>query len=99
MVTGMTSAPSGNGHEPRTFPISRAMAERRYLLQNREAANKYYLATPGIVQNVTSGRPAKKFGRTYHLFDFHVGAPDADKVIVLMGSCAEAGRDHQLSER
>ena len=32
---------------------------------------------------------AKKFGRTYHLFDY-VGAPDADKVIVIMGSGAEA---------
>ncbi len=56
--------------------------------QNREAANKYYLATPEIVQNVMD-EFAKKFGRTYHLFDY-VGAPDADKVIVLMGSGAEA---------
>ena len=56
--------------------------------QNREAANKYYNATPEIVQNVMDAF-AKKFGRAYHLFDY-VGAPDADKIIVLMGSGAEA---------
>ncbi len=56
--------------------------------QNREAANKYYEATPAIVQSVMD-EFAKKFGRTYHLFDY-VGAPDADRVIVIMGSGAEA---------
>ncbi len=56
--------------------------------QNREAANKYYNATPAIVQGVMD-EFAKKTGRTYHLFDY-VGAPDADKIIVLMGSGAEA---------
>ena len=56
--------------------------------QNREAANKYYEATPAIVQSVMD-EFAKKFGRAYHLFDY-VGAPDADKVIVIMGSGAEA---------
>ena len=56
--------------------------------QNREAANKYYNATPAIVQGVMD-EFAKKIGRTYHLFDY-VGAPDADKIIVLMGSGAEA---------
>ena len=52
--------------------------------QNREAANKYYNATPEIVQSVMD-EFAKKFGRQYHLFDY-VGAPDAEKVIVVMGS-------------
>ena len=56
--------------------------------QNREAANKYYEATPAIVQEVMDAFAAK-FGRTYHLFDY-VGAPDAEKVIVIMGSGAEA---------
>jgi pyruvate-ferredoxin/flavodoxin oxidoreductase len=56
--------------------------------QNREAANQYYNATPAIVQEVMD-EFAKKIGRAYHLFDY-VGAPDADKVIVLMGSGAEA---------
>jgi len=56
--------------------------------QNREAANKYYEATPAIVQKVMD-EFAAKFGRAYHLFDY-VGAPDAEKVIVIMGSGAEA---------
>ncbi len=59
--------------------------------QNREAANKFYDATPEIVQN-TMDEFAKKFGRSYHLFDY-VGAPDAEKVIVLMVSGAEAAEE------
>ena len=56
--------------------------------QNREAANKYYLATPAIVEKYME-KVGELTGRHYHLFDY-VGAPDADKVIVLMGSGAEA---------
>ncbi len=56
--------------------------------QNREAANKYYLATPAIVEKYMQ-KVGELTGRHYHLFDY-VGAPDADKVIVLMGSGAEA---------
>ena len=52
--------------------------------QNREAANKYYVATPAIVQE-TMNEFAKVFGRQYHLFDY-VGAPDAKHVVVIMGS-------------
>ncbi|MEG0382688.1 MAG: pyruvate:ferredoxin (flavodoxin) oxidoreductase [Christensenella sp.] len=52
--------------------------------QNREAANKYYDATPGIVQDIMN-EFAKTFGRQYHLFDY-VGAPDAKHVVVAMGS-------------
>ena len=56
--------------------------------QNREAANKYYLATPAIVEKYME-KVGELTGRHYHLFDY-VGAPDADKVIVLMGSGADA---------
>lgn len=56
--------------------------------QNREAANKYYLATPAIVEKYME-KVGEITGRHYHLFDY-VGAPDADKVIVIMGSGAEA---------
>lgn len=56
--------------------------------QNREAANKYYLATPAIVEKYME-KVGELTGRHYHLFDY-VGAKDADKVIVLMGSGAEA---------
>ena len=56
--------------------------------QNREAANKYYDATPEIVEQVMD-EFYKAFGRKYGLFDY-VGAPDAENIIVLMGSGAEA---------
>ena len=59
--------------------------------QNREAANKYYDATPAIVEQVMDDF-YKAFGRKYGLFDY-VGAPDADKVIVLMGSGAETAEE------
>ena len=52
--------------------------------QNREAANKFYNATPAIVQTMMD-KVAALTGRQYHLFDY-CGAADADKVIVAMGS-------------
>ncbi|MBA3824119.1 MAG: pyruvate:ferredoxin (flavodoxin) oxidoreductase [Ktedonobacterales bacterium] len=54
--------------------------------QGREAANAYYAACPGIVQ-VTMDRFAALTGRHYHLFDYE-GSPDAERVIVIMGSGA-----------
>lgn len=56
--------------------------------QNREAANKYYLAAPAIVEKYMD-KVSELTGRSYHLFDY-VGAKNADKVIVIMGSGAEA---------
>ncbi|HEV2176167.1 MAG TPA: pyruvate:ferredoxin (flavodoxin) oxidoreductase [Terriglobia bacterium] len=56
--------------------------------QAREAANPYYLACPAIVQSAMD-RFAGLTGRQYHLFDY-AGAADAERVIVLMGSGAEA---------
>jgi pyruvate-ferredoxin/flavodoxin oxidoreductase len=55
--------------------------------QGRETVNKYYLAVPKIVQEAMD-KFAKIVGRQYHLFDY-VGAPDAEKVIVVMGSAAD----------
>jgi len=55
--------------------------------QGREVVNKFYTATPGIVQQ-TMDKFAKLVGRSYHLFDY-IGAPDAEKVIVIMGSGAD----------
>ncbi|HUX22459.1 MAG TPA: pyruvate:ferredoxin (flavodoxin) oxidoreductase, partial [Spirochaetia bacterium] len=52
----------------------------------RETVNRYYLATPGIVQKAMD-KFAKLTGRTYHLFDY-VGAPDAERVAILLGSGA-----------
>ncbi|MCL5006342.1 MAG: pyruvate:ferredoxin (flavodoxin) oxidoreductase [Acidobacteria bacterium] len=59
--------------------------------QAQEAVNPYYLACPTIVQNVMD-RFAQIVGRSYHLFDY-VGAPDAERVIVMMGSGAEAAQE------
>ena len=70
-------------------PILRGTAQNPdVFFQAREAANPYYLACPTIVQNAMDAF-AKQTGRGYHLFDY-VGAPDADRVIVLMGSGAGA---------
>ena len=59
--------------------------------QGREAANKYYLAVPGIVEEVM-GQVAKLTGRSYKLFDY-VGAPDAERVIIAMGSGCDAAEE------
>ncbi len=55
--------------------------------QGRETVNKFYLAVPQIVQE-TMDKFAKVVGRSYHLFDY-VGAKDAEKIIVIMGSAAD----------
>jgi pyruvate-ferredoxin/flavodoxin oxidoreductase len=55
--------------------------------QARESVNSFYIATPGIVQD-TMDRFAGITGRQYKLFDYH-GDPDADRVIILMGSGAD----------
>ncbi len=52
--------------------------------QGRETVNKYYDAVPGIVQEYMD-KVAKVIGRSYHLFDY-VGDPQAEKVIIVMGS-------------
>lgn len=56
--------------------------------QGRETVNPFYLKTPGIVQKAMD-KFAKLTGRQYRLFDY-VGHPEAERVIVLMGSGAEA---------
>ncbi len=55
--------------------------------QARESVNPYYAACPAIVQKAMH-RFAALVGRQYHLFDY-VGAPDAERVVVVMGSGAE----------
>jgi pyruvate-ferredoxin/flavodoxin oxidoreductase len=65
----------GTAHNPDTF------------FQARETVNPFYARTPGIVQQEMD-RFAGLTGRQYHLFEYH-GAPDADRVIVMMGSGSE----------
>jgi pyruvate-ferredoxin/flavodoxin oxidoreductase len=53
----------------------------------RETVNKYYMAAPAIVEKVMN-RFTKIVGRKYSLFDY-IGAPDAERIAILMGSGAE----------
>ncbi len=70
-------------------PVQKGTAQNSDIyFQNRETANKYYLATPAIVQEMMD-KVNKLTGRNYHLFDY-VGAPDAENIVVLMGSGADA---------
>jgi pyruvate-ferredoxin/flavodoxin oxidoreductase len=59
--------------------------------QAREAANSFYEAVPGAVREVM-GSFAELTGRHYDLVEYH-GAPDADRVVVLMGSGVGAARE------
>jgi pyruvate-ferredoxin/flavodoxin oxidoreductase len=59
--------------------------------QGREASNKFYNACPEIVQKAMD-KFAGITGRQYHLFDY-AGAPDADRVIVIMCSGAETAHE------
>jgi pyruvate-ferredoxin/flavodoxin oxidoreductase len=70
-------------------PVLRGSAQNPdVFFQSREACNPYYRACPTIVQDVMD-RFAARTGRQYHLFDY-VGAPDAERVVILMGSGAGA---------
>ena len=70
-------------------PVLRGTAQNPdVFFQAREASNPYYRACPTIVQDVMN-RFAARTGRSYHLFDY-VGAPDAERLIVMMGSGAGA---------
>ena len=59
--------------------------------QAREAANPFYAAVPEIVQ-ATMDRLAERTGRRYNLVDYQ-GDPEADRVVVLMGSSAGAAAE------
>ncbi|QPM67615.1 pyruvate:ferredoxin (flavodoxin) oxidoreductase [Atribacter laminatus] len=59
--------------------------------QSREACNPFYLNCPNVVEKVME-RFEKVVGRKYHLFDYY-GAPDAESVIVIMGSGAETTQE------
>ncbi|MDE3057902.1 MAG: pyruvate:ferredoxin (flavodoxin) oxidoreductase [Bacteroidota bacterium] len=70
-------------------PVVRGTAQNPdTYFQSRETVNPFYTACPDIVQSVMD-KFASIVGRQYHLFDYF-GAPDAERVIVLMGSGSEA---------
>jgi pyruvate-ferredoxin/flavodoxin oxidoreductase len=69
-------------------PVMRGTAQNPdVFFQSRERANPLYLETPAIVE-AEMQRFASLTGRHYRLFDY-VGAPDAERVIVMMGSGCE----------
>ncbi len=73
-------------------PIIRGTAQNPdVFFQAREACSPYHAAVPGIVQDVMN-RFAVQTGRAYRLFDYY-GAADAERVIILMGSGAEAAEE------
>jgi pyruvate-ferredoxin/flavodoxin oxidoreductase len=73
-------------------PVIRGTAQNPdVFFQARESVNPYYLTCPDIVQK-NMDNFANIVGRQYHLFDY-VGAPDAGRVVVLMGSGAEAASE------
>ena len=81
-------------------PVLRGTAQNPDVyFQGRETVNTYYDAIPGIVQ-AEMDKFAKLTGRQYNLFDY-AGAPDADRVIVIMGSATDTVHelvDHLVSQ-
>ena len=73
-------------------PVTRGMAENPDVyFQHREACNKYYDAIPEIVEGYMQ-EINKITGRNYQLFNYY-GAPDADRVIIAMGSVTQAAQE------
>ena len=73
-------------------PVTRGTAENGdVFFQHREACNNYYDAVPAIVEEYMN-KVGEITGRKYGLFDYY-GAPDADRVIIAMGSVTEAIRE------
>ena len=85
------AAHRGRGLDPE-HPVLRGTAQNPdVFFQAREAVNGYYDACPGIVQE-TMDRFAALTGRQYRLFEYY-GAPDAERVLVVMGSAADTARE------
>ena len=73
-------------------PVMRGSHENGDIFfQHREACNKYYDAVPGIVEEYMA-KINEKLGTDYKLFNYY-GAPDADKVIIAMGSICDVAEE------
>ena len=73
-------------------PVMRGSHENGDIFfQHREACNKYYDAVPGIVEEYM-GKINVKLGTDYKLFNYY-GAPDAERVIVAMGSICDVAEE------
>ena len=73
-------------------PVLRGTAQNPDVyFQARETVNPYYTAVPAILQKAMD-RFAEVVGRQYKLFEY-VGAPDADRVVILMGSGCDVAEE------
>ncbi len=73
-------------------PVMRGSHENGDIFfQHREACNSYYEAVPGIVEEYM-GKVNAKLGTNYQLFNYY-GAPDADRVIIAMGSVCDVAEE------
>jgi pyruvate-ferredoxin/flavodoxin oxidoreductase len=95
-IRGMIAAELVASHRGRALtperPVIRGTAQNPdVFFQSRERVNPFYIETPAIVERVMD-KFARLTGRAYRLFDY-VGAPDAERVIVLMGSGAETAEE------
>ncbi|MBI3243895.1 MAG: pyruvate:ferredoxin (flavodoxin) oxidoreductase [Chloroflexi bacterium] len=87
----LVRAHRGRGLSPE-HPVLRGSAQNPdVFFQSRETVNPYYKVCPAIVQNAMD-KFAELTGREYHLFDY-VGAPDAERVLVMIGSGAEVAEE------
>jgi pyruvate-ferredoxin/flavodoxin oxidoreductase len=75
------------GLNPETPSIRGTSQNPDVFFAARETVNKYYQAAPAIVQKVMD-KFEKIAGRSYKLFDY-VGAPDAERIVIMMGSGTE----------
>ncbi|MCM1517777.1 MAG: pyruvate:ferredoxin (flavodoxin) oxidoreductase [Pseudoflavonifractor sp.] len=73
-------------------PVARGMAENGdVFFQHRESCNSYYNAVPAIVEEYMD-KISEITGRKYGLFNYY-GAPDAERVIIAMGSVTQAAQE------
>ncbi|HLO83066.1 MAG TPA: pyruvate:ferredoxin (flavodoxin) oxidoreductase [Chitinophagaceae bacterium] len=89
VINAMIDTDAVNAHRDRALspdnPFIRGTAQNPdVFFQNREAANQWYTNVPGVVQQEMD-KLYKLTGRRYNLFEYY-GHPEADRVIILMGS-------------
>ena len=95
-ITGMMDQELVRQHRARALtpdrPVMRGTAQNPdVFFQSRERANSFYLKTPEIVQTAMD-RFAELTGRGYRLFEY-VGDPNAERVLVMMGSGCETAEE------
>ncbi len=96
VLRAMTDEAAVDAHRARALspdhPVLRGTAQNPdTFFQAREACNPFYLAAPAIVREELE-RFERLTGRRYRLFDY-VGHPEAERVVVLMGSGAEVAHE------